>query len=98
MLIRGEDLRCKDVINLKDGVKIGTVDDLELDSCTAQIQAIVIGGRKRFFGLLGQEEDIVISWKDINVIGEDAILVCLEQCGCCHPKRNKGQFFRNLFG
>ena len=60
MLIRGEDLRCKDVINLKDGVKIGTVDDFELDSCTAQIQAIVIGGRKKFFGLLGQEEDIVI--------------------------------------
>ena len=37
--------------------------------------AIVIRGRYRLFGLLGREEDTVIPWEDIQVIGEDTILV-----------------------
>ena len=38
-------------------------------------KAIVIRGRYRLFGLLGREEDTVIPWEDIQVIGEDTILV-----------------------
>lgn len=41
----------------------------------ARLTALVVYGRPRLFGLLGREEDIVIRWPDIQVIGEDTILV-----------------------
>ena len=82
------DLRRKEVINNKTGCRIGFVDDVEVDTVTAKLVAIVIFGRWRCFGLLivifgrwrcfgllGKEENIVIKWENICLIGEDTILV-----------------------
>ena len=63
----------------------GRLDDLEVDTCTAQITALVICGRNRLFGLLGRDSDIVIQWKDIEVIGDETILVNFS-CGPCDGK------------
>ncbi len=79
------DLRHKEVINAKDGARLGFVDDVEVDTCTACLVSIVIYGRLKCFGLLGRCDDIVISWKSIELIGEDTILVN----HCCQPKRKK---------
>lgn len=65
----------KEVISLRDGVNLGRVDDLCLEEETAQVTAIIIYGKLRWFGLLGREEDLRISWSDIATIGQDAILV-----------------------
>lgn len=75
MYCRISDLRSKFVINVRNGVKLGYVSDVELDTVTATASALVIRGRLRLLGLLGREEDIVIRWDDIEVIGEDTILV-----------------------
>jgi len=63
------------VINNKTGCRIGFVDDVEVDTVTAKLVSIVIFGRWRCFGLLGKEENIVIKWENICLIGEDTILV-----------------------
>ncbi len=65
----------KDIINLYDGCYLGRVSDIEVELPSAEIQAIVIYGRLRLFGLLGREDDIIIPWKDVEVVGEDSILV-----------------------
>ena len=88
MRCRIVDMRNKDVINIKNGARIGYVCDVEVDTCTAQLVSIIIYGRNKCFGLFGKENDIVISWKDIEVIGEDTILVCSE-CDCCRCKNEK---------
>ena len=75
MYCRANDLRCKDVINVKNGCRIGCGCDFEIDLSSARISALVIYGRWRFFGLLGRGKDIIIRWCDIQLIGEDAILV-----------------------
>ncbi len=75
MNCRIDDMRHKEVINVKDGMRLGNVCDLEIDTETAKVMSLVIYGRLRFFGLLGREDDIVIRWQDIQVIGEDTILV-----------------------
>lgn len=75
MLSRIGDLRNRDVISVKDGVRIGLVGDIEIDTQSALLAAIVVYGRPRFFGLFGHEEDCVIPWSDIRTIGEDAVLV-----------------------
>ena len=75
MFCRMGDLRNKYVINVRNGSKLGYVSDAEIDTAAAAVTAIVIRGRLRFFGLLGREEDTIIRWQDIEVIGEDTILV-----------------------
>ena len=74
-MTRITDLMEKDVISLEDGQSLGCVSDAEIDICEQKICAIVIFGRLRFFGLLGREDDIIIKWEDIELIGEDTILV-----------------------
>ena len=69
------DLRCKDVICRADGKRIGNICDVDVDTCTGQVTAIVIYGRNRWFGLFGHEDDIRIRWEDIEVIGDDAVIV-----------------------
>ncbi len=79
MICRFEDLKCKEIINIKSGRRMGYADDIEFDSCTAKICKLIIYGRCRFFGLFGREDDYVICWSDIEIIGEDTILV---SCDC----------------
>lgn len=75
MTCRVAELRRKEVISVKDGTRVGAVCDAEMDVENAKLTAIVVYGRPRLFGLFGREEDIVIRWPDIQVIGEDTILV-----------------------
>lgn len=75
MNCRMDDMRRKEVINVKDGSRLGPVCDIEINTADARINAIIIYGRLRLFGLLGREEDIIIQWKDIQIIGDDTILV-----------------------
>ena len=80
------DLRCKEVINVCDGARLGYAFDVEFDSCTGQIVAIVVPGPCRFFGLFGREDDYVVPWECIAKIGEDIILVKYDRP---RPPKNK---------
>ncbi|MDR2531588.1 MAG: YlmC/YmxH family sporulation protein [Oscillospiraceae bacterium] len=92
MVCRFEDLRCKEVINIRTGCKLGYPDDAEFESCTAKIIRLIVYGRSRFFGIFGREDDIVIPWCDIEIIGEDTILVT-----CDFPARGKRAGFVKNF-
>lgn len=37
MMCHFSDIRCKEVISIKSGCRIGFVDDVEIDSCNAKI-------------------------------------------------------------
>lgn len=73
----------KDVISVNDGMKIGTVGDVEFDTETGCITALIICGKAGFFGMVGKTEDIRIEWCNIEVVGDDTILVkCTEAPSC----------------
>ncbi len=93
MLCTFDDIRNKEIISIKSGAKMGYADDVEFDTCTAKICRIVIFGKAKLFGLLGRDDDVSICWSDIEVIGEDAILV-----SCEIPMRTKksGGLLKNL--
>ena len=87
-----ESLSRKDVINIKDGCRLGCVCDVDIDVCDGKVLALVIFGRTKFFGIFGREDDLVIPWDNIKKIGEDIILVDCEPE--CRPKpRRSGGFF-----
>lgn len=72
---RVTELRHKEVINSTNGCRIGYVDDVEVNTENARVVSIVIFGRQRFFGFFGRGDDIIIKWENIQLIGEDTILV-----------------------
>ena len=72
---RVADLRYKEIIDIGDGTRYGYVGDVELDTESGQIQALVVYGRLRLFGLLGREEDHIFPWSAVRRFGEDIILV-----------------------
>ena len=91
MLCRTTDMRNKEVICKNNGVRLGCVDDVEIDTCSAKLVSIVIFGRLKCFGLFGRCDDIVIGWENICLIGEDTILVdfAFER----PPRRKRHKFF-----
>ena len=96
MNCRITDLRAKEVICVKDGSRLGNVCDVEIDTCTGQLCAIIVFGRPRWCGIGGLDNDICIPWKDIQVIGEETILVCFER-PVSEPRRRKKGCFDGLF-
>ena len=74
MPCRMGELRQKEVISVKDGGRLGFVCDVEIDTHTAQVTALVVYGRSRLFGLLGREPDTGIPRRDIEMIGGDIVL------------------------
>ncbi|HEX2985987.1 MAG TPA: YlmC/YmxH family sporulation protein [Caproiciproducens sp.] len=91
MNCRVVDMRHKEVINIKDGTRLGSVCDMEIDTNNAKIISIVIYGRLRCFGLFGREDDIIIKWQDIQIIGDDTILVSYNNI--IRSKRRSHGFF-----
>lgn len=69
------DLKHKDVIQFKTGENLGRVDDVRFDEVDARLQAVILYGRRRLFGLLGRDEDLEIRWQDIKSIGLDVVMV-----------------------
>jgi YlmC/YmxH family sporulation protein len=69
------DLRCKEVININTGFRLGYVVDALFDVRTGQIVSLVAPGPFRLFGLFGRGDDYVIPWECIKRIGDDIILI-----------------------
>ncbi len=92
MNCRMGDLRNKEVINMKDGTRVGFVSDVEIDTQSASLTAVVVYGKLRWFGLLGREPDSVIKWKDIILIGDDTVLVRYEK-----PEKEKKSVLSGFF-
>ena len=89
---RVTDLRCKEVINVTDGLRLGFVSDVEILLPEGKVLALVVPGPCRFFGLFGRKDDFVIPCNCIRRIGSDIILVELEPDKCRVPRPKPGWF------
>lgn len=77
-MLKTSDFASKDVVNVSDGRKLGSITDVEFDIATGKLTAIVVpGNSNRFLGFLSRGEDLVIPWERIHKIGKDVILVDL---------------------
>jgi YlmC/YmxH family sporulation protein len=76
-MIKISDLRNRDVVNIVDGRRLGTICDLDMDLEKGRITAVIVPGGTRFFNFFGGGRDYVIPWENIIKIGVDTILVDL---------------------
>ena len=87
MCCRIAELKDKQVISIKDDTILGYVCDVEVDTANGKIVSLVLPGKAKFFGLFGHEDDIIVPWCEIEVIGRETILVCTEPKIKIKPKR-----------
>ena len=88
-------LRCKEVICLSDGRRLGFVSDIEVEIPEGQVCALIVPGPCRILGLVGRKDDYRIPWNCIRRIGPDIILVDVRPEECCFPRhRENGGFFQ----
>lgn len=73
------ELQLKDIINLDNGEKIGYISDLEIDVEYGKIISLIVAVKSKWFGFIGQDEEIRIQWHYIKKIGKDVILVSIPQ-------------------
>ena len=69
------DFRHKEVIHIKNGKRLGYVQDVTADLKTGTITSIIVPGNTKFFNIFSTGNDIVIPWENITCIGDDIILV-----------------------
>lgn len=78
-MVRISELRDRDVVNVNDGRRLGIISDVDLDTESGDINAIIIPGEGGFMGVLGKKQDIIIPWDRIVKVGVDTILVDYEE-------------------
>lgn len=75
--MRISDLRLLDIVNVKDGRRLGVIKDLDLDLERGVVKGIIVPGPARSWGLFGSSrpEDYIVPWDRVKKIGVDVILV-----------------------
>ena len=90
--MRLSELRCKEIINVASGQRLGYVCDAEIEMPAGVLKSLLVPGPCRFFGLFGREPDFLVPLGCITKIGRDIILVDIPgQCG--RSKREKKKFY-----
>lgn len=82
-VVRISDLEHRDVVNVIDGRRLGSIVDVELDLESGRILAVILPGGPKFLGVFCRDNDLVIPWDKIRKIGADVILV--EVAGYLEP-------------
>jgi len=75
MQCRIRDLRCKEVINICDGCRLGFVSDVDVRVPEGQVVAIVVNGPCPLLGPFGRGVEFYIPWESIQRTGDDIILI-----------------------
>lgn len=74
-MVRISELRDRDVVNVNDGRRLGIISDVDLDTESGRITAIILPGEGGFMGVIGKKQEFVIPWESIVKVGVDTILV-----------------------
>jgi len=86
--MRLSELRCKEIINIATGQRLGYVCDAEVEVPGGELKALIVPGPCRFFGLFGREPDFLVPMDCITRIGQDIILVEIRgSCARSGPNR-----------
>lgn len=77
--MRISEMAGKEVINLRDGARLGSVGECELafDGRSGIISGLILPKRKSLFNLFDENQTITIPWQAIKRIGDEIVIVDL---------------------
>lgn len=67
------ELQKKDIINISNGKKIGNIVDINITE-DGVVESIILE-KNSFFNFFSSNDEIKINFKDIDKIGEDVIII-----------------------
>ena len=73
------ELHGREVINIRTGYRLGYVYDVLFDLESGRILSLVVPAPTKLFAFFKRKEDIVIPWSSVVCIGDDVVLVEIEQ-------------------
>ena len=69
------ELMSKDIINDEDGIKLGKIIDIDLDSNDGTILNVIINKGIKLSNIFSTKEQVIIPWNKIIKIGNDVVIV-----------------------
>ena len=78
-VVKISELRARDIVNVSDGKKLGRVKDIELNMEDGYVTGFILPSESTFLKILFRNEDIFIPWSKVAKIGDDVILVDLQE-------------------
>ena len=69
------ELRCKEVVNVVDGKRLGHIGDIDFELQSGNICGLVVPGDKNIWNVFKSGGEIFIPYSQICKIGDDTILV-----------------------
>ena len=72
----------KEVINVRDGSRLGTVCDVSVDCCDGKIKHIIVPAVTGIFSFFGKKKEYCIDWCNVVKIGSDIVLVDTDKKNC----------------
>lgn len=89
------EFKLKEVINTKTCKILGNVCDLCFEK-TGCIKDIIVPGPPKYCGMFGRDSEYVIPFCSIENIGDDIILVCIDEKECL-KKVNPKEKCKDIF-
>lgn len=79
--MRFSDLVGKEIINIFDGVRLGTIGDSDMiiDPDSGEVVSIILPGRSNFINLWIDRQEMEIPWSSVKKIGSEVIIVDLDE-------------------
>jgi YlmC/YmxH family sporulation protein len=86
--LRFSELMGKEIINIFDGVRLGTIGDSDMiiDPESGEIESIVLPRRPNFMGLWADKQELVIPWSAVKKVGTELIIVDLDESYSMYKK------------
>ena len=69
------ELRCKEVVNIVDGKRLGHIVDIVFELESGRVCGLVVPGDKNFWSVFKGGAEIFVPYSQIVKIGDDTILV-----------------------
>ncbi len=79
------ELRCKEVVNVVDGRRLGHIVDVVFNLESGCLLGVVVPGEKSFWNVFKNGTELFIAISQIVKVGEDAVLVELFAQGSSAP-------------
>jgi len=78
--VRLNELIGKEIVNIYDGMRMGTVgdSDMVIDEETGEIISIILPNKSNFFNFWADRQKLNIPWEVVKKIGKEVIVVELD--------------------